>query len=86
MAYTGNSRYDNRRTVSMGQWLFSFLILLIPVVNIIMLCVWSFGKKTPKTKENWAKACLLVLVLASLGVGIWLLIAQIDFTSLLRQA
>ncbi|MGL5260885.1 MAG: hypothetical protein ACRC9P_00675, partial [Bacteroides sp.] len=67
------------------QWLFSFILLVIPGINIIMLCIWSFGKKAPKTKENWAKACLLVFILAALALGIWMAVGQFDWTQLLQQ-
>lgn len=69
MGSTFNSRYDNRVVVSTKQWLLTFFILLIPIVNLIMLFVWAFGRNVPKSKENWARACLIVVLLMLLIGG-----------------
>ena len=61
-----NSRYQ---PVSVGNWMLTYLIMCIPFVNIIMLFVWSFGGGAPQSKENWAKASLL-----------WMLIAVVFYT------
>ena len=57
----GPAAYDGRTqspTVSFGDWLVTFLISVIPFVNIIMLFVWAFSASTPPSKANWAKAAL----------------------------
>lgn len=53
-------------TVTVGDWLITLLIGAIPLVNLIMLCVWAFGGGTPPSKANFAKATLLWLVLSVL--------------------
>lgn len=63
-----DSRYQ---PVSVGNWMITYLIMCIPFVNMIMLFVWSFGGGSPISKENWAKASLL-----------WMLIALIFYTVL----
>lgn len=45
--------------MTLGDWLVTLLILLIPCANIVMLFVWAFGSSTPRTKSNWAKAMLI---------------------------
>lgn len=46
-------------TVSIGNWLVTYLIMCIPIVNIVMLFVWAFSDNSPKSKSNWAKASLI---------------------------
>jgi hypothetical protein len=49
------------KPISIGEWLVTYLISIVPIVNIVMLFVWGFGSKTPQTKANWAKASLVFL-------------------------
>lgn len=50
--------------VSIGNWLLTFFILIIPFINIIMLCVWSFSEKINLTKRNFCRAMLIVTIIA----------------------
>ncbi len=52
-----------REPVSIGNWLLTYLITAIPLVNIIMLFVWAFSSTTHPSKANWAKASLLMFVI-----------------------
>ena len=54
--------------ISIGNWIISLILTMIPIVNIIMLFVWAFSNGNPK-KANWAKAALiLILVWIILGI------------------
>ena len=50
---------NNDRNVSLGNWMVTMLIMIIPIVNIVMLFVWAFGGSTETSKSNWAKAQLI---------------------------
>ena len=45
--------------ISIGNWIISLILTMIPIVNIIMLFVWAFSNGTNPTKANWAKAALI---------------------------
>lgn len=45
--------------VSVGEWMISYLVMLIPCVNIVMIFVWAFGSGTKKSKSNMFKASLI---------------------------
>lgn len=49
--------------ISVGDWIITFIILAIPIVNIIMLFVWAFGDNTHPSKKNFAKAQLIIFVI-----------------------
>ena len=51
------------KPVSVGNWLVTYLLMCIPIVNLIMLFVWGFGGGTPVSKANWAKASLIWMVI-----------------------
>ena len=39
-------------TVTVGEWIVTFIILAIPLVNLIMLFVWAFGGDVNINKQN----------------------------------
>ena len=53
----------NTAIVSTGDWIVTFILMAIPLVNFIMLCVWAFGSGTPVSKANWAKAVLIFMLI-----------------------
>jgi fatty acid desaturase len=68
----------NRSVVSIGDWIVTFILMAIPLVNIIMLFVWAFGGGAPESKANWAKANLILyLVVIILVICFWSFIATI---------
>jgi len=48
--------------LSIGKWLLYLFLLLIPVVNIILLIVWSL-LKTNKSRKNFSIATLIMISL-----------------------
>ncbi len=53
---------------SIGNWIITLIITMIPILNIIMLFVWGFSRSTNPTKANWAKAALIM-------IAIWIILA-----------
>ncbi len=71
--------HTSDQTISVGEWVLNLFLLSIPIVNIVMLCVWAFGSNTPTTKANFAKAGLIWL---AIGVAIYLFMALFAFSSM----
>ena len=59
-------------TVTVGEWIAAGIIMLIPIVNLVMLFVWAFSGNVKKSKSNYFKAQLVLILiyiaLAILGV------------------
>lgn len=53
----------NQSVVSLGDWIVTMILMMIPFVNIIMLLIWAFSSNTPVSKANWAKASLIFMVI-----------------------
>ena len=75
----------NYKPVTIGNWMLTYLLMGIPVINIILLFAWAFGDNTPISKANWAKASLIwmiigiafsVLLFVVFGLGAVLLSGQ----------
>ena len=50
---------EENNKISVGNWLITFIIMVIPLVNLIMLFVWGFGSSTHPSKKTWAQAALI---------------------------
>lgn len=49
--------------MSVKDWLFTLLIMAIPMVGIIMLFIYAFGNGQNVNKQNWAKAQLIMMAI-----------------------
>ncbi|MDE6712761.1 MAG: hypothetical protein K2K20_03415 [Lachnospiraceae bacterium] len=49
--------------VSMGEWMWTLLLVCIPFVNLIPLLFWAFSSSTKASKANFSKAVLLWMVI-----------------------
>ncbi|MCR8630702.1 hypothetical protein [Paenibacillus radicis (ex Xue et al. 2023)] len=53
--------YSQQASVmSVKDWILTFIVTAIPVVNIIMLFIWAFGDSANPNKKNYSKATLLL--------------------------
>ena len=53
---------ENNKVITTSEWIITKMIMFIPIVNIIMLLIWSFNNKTNSNKANWAKANLIIMI------------------------
>ena len=56
-AYLGNPGSDPLRV---GQYIGMLLLMCVPILNIILLFVWSFGSSANLNKKNFARASLIL--------------------------
>lgn len=63
---------EDTSPLSLGNYMVMLLITMIPVVNIIMLCVWSFGSDSNVNKRNFARAYLIfTLITIVISIFLW---------------
>ncbi len=46
-----------------SDWIVTLLIMMVPVLNAIMLIIWSTDRFTNPNKANWAKATLVLIAI-----------------------
>ncbi len=56
-----NTRETN--VVSVWFWLFTFVVMAIPLVNLVMMFVWAFAGEN-QTRKNYFRALIIIFVLA----------------------
>jgi hypothetical protein len=49
------------RPITIGNWILTFILLAIPLVNIIMLIVWAATGSTHPSKKSFAQAYLILI-------------------------
>tara|TARA_B110000116_G_C16438370_1_gene403749 strand:- start:266 stop:499 length:234 start_codon:yes stop_codon:yes gene_type:complete len=62
--------------MTIGQWIITFLLCSIPLVNIIMVIVWAVSGSTHPSKKTWAQAYLIIM---GISIILWIIIMLIIF-------
>ena len=60
--------------LSVGQYLGMYLLMCVPILNIVLLFMWAFGSAVNLNKKNYARA---VLILFAVSVVIWIIFGGI---------
>lgn len=60
--------------MSVGQYIVTFLLLCIPLANLVLLFVWGFGHSVNLNKRNLARA---ILVFAAISVILWIILGGV---------
>ena len=70
------------------NWIPVFILSAIPLVNLIMMFVWSFSSRTNKSKQSFARLSLIVtlicVVLAVIAAILMKTVFQVNFGTLLQ--
>lgn len=61
-------QYFDNDTITLGQWITTYLLMCIPIIGIVMLFVWAFSNSVNPSKKTWAQ-CVLILMLFVLVVS-----------------
>lgn len=59
-----NYAQPGREPLGVGQYIGMFLLMCVPLLNVILLFMWSFGGSVNLNKKNFARASLLLGVIA----------------------
>lgn len=59
--------------MTMGDWVKTMLLLLIPIANIVFLIIWatSSDPSNNPNRKNWAKAQFIMM---AIGLAIWIVL------------
>lgn len=56
--------------ITVGGYLIMFLVMCIPVVNLVILLLWAFGKNGNVNRRNFSRAALIYIAIGiALTVG-----------------
>ncbi|MEI4771581.1 hypothetical protein WAX74_18305 [Psychrobacillus sp. FJAT-51614] len=60
--YSNNVTPKTATDMSVGEWIITMLIMIIPIVNLVMLFIWGFGNPDPR--RNYARASLIWMAIS----------------------
>jgi heme/copper-type cytochrome/quinol oxidase subunit 2 len=66
-------KYETEQVTSIGNWIGTFFLLSIPVVNVILSIIWAVSAKS-KSKRNYFRAYLVMFAIFAV-ISIIVLIA-----------
>ncbi len=46
------------------KWTLFIFVSALPLIGLIMLCIWAFGNDAKRARSNWAKGMLIYWVIA----------------------
>lgn len=68
------------RPVTIGNWIVTFILLAIPLVNLIMLIVWAVSTSTHPSKRTFAQAYWVILaILFCIGILAALILPAVGY-------
>lgn len=77
-AYTPTPAYSPAQSqceiLSVKQYMVMLLLLCIPIVNFVLLLMWSFGSSAGPSKKNFARAMLFFTVIM---VVLWFVVGGV---------
>jgi uncharacterized membrane protein YidH (DUF202 family) len=65
----------NNQVISVKEWILTMIILAIPLLNLIMLFIWSFSQSVNINKRNYSRATLILMAIA-LVIGLVFVLAS----------
>ena len=77
---------DLEEPVTMGEWLITMLLMLIPCVNIVLMFVWAFSSKEKKSKSNYFKAALIFAAIVLVLYIILIAVFGVAITSMINSS
>ena len=60
---------DTAPVMSIGNWVVTMIIMMIPLVNVIMLIVWAAGNNDNPNRKNWA---IVQLIFFGIAFALWI--------------
>ncbi|MBQ9544575.1 MAG: hypothetical protein IJV00_05565, partial [Clostridia bacterium] len=85
-AYYGSPAYveipngKNDAPVSLGEWLWSLLLLFVPIVGTVAVFIFAFGDSKP-SKKNFFRALLIIALIAVVFVTVLTVVTLLGVAS-----
>lgn len=72
-------------SVPITDWIITFFLLAIPVLNIILLLIWAFSSDTNPSKANFAKAYLIIFLIFAALLTLAMMLFGATFWGLIQS-
>lgn len=72
-----------QKEMSIKDWVLTLFLMSLPIIGFILLLVWAFGDRTHKTKRNFSRAVLLLILIWVVVYTIFIVIFAVTFRDVL---
>ena len=80
---TNDINYDKySQPMTLKDWIITFLLMLIPIANIVLMFVWAFGSNVNKSKKTYFQATLIMI---AIGIVFWIIFGSIIIAAILSS-
>lgn len=84
---TNNSNNDINydkysQPMTLKDWIITFLLMLIPIANIVLMFVWAFGSNVNKSKKTYFQATLIMIAIV---IVFWIIFGSIIIAAILSS-
>jgi hypothetical protein len=79
---TNKEYIDRNETVSLKEWIVSYLLLSIPIAGIVFAFYWAFSDHEKISKQSWAQC---VLIFSGFFMVIYILLEFVFSISIFPQ-
>ncbi len=76
---------QDMRTLRVGDWMLTILFYIIPVLNIVMMAVWSFSSKGNVHRRNLSRACLLWVIILLIAYVVAMTVAGLTILDIFQN-
>ena len=68
----------DKNFVSIWFWMFASFVMVIPLVNVIMTCIWAFTGDN-ESKKNYFKSIIIIFLLGILTTIMLVVLGAVPF-------
>jgi len=76
---------ENQQPLSMWQYFLMDLVRRVPLLNLVMFCVWGFSGDANENRRNWSRAQLIWMALglafSLIGLVLFIIFGSVAFTT-----
>ncbi|WP_461810450.1 hypothetical protein [Faecalimonas sp.] len=69
-----NQQENDNEVMSVGEWLLTILVTIIPCLGLVLYLVWAFGKNENVNRRNYCKAWLIYWLIQTILIIIILIV------------
>jgi membrane protein DedA with SNARE-associated domain len=63
-SYQNPLTYEDNTPLTIGNYIVMMIVGSIPIVGLIMTIIWAFSGNTNKNRKNYARALLIMMLIA----------------------
>lgn len=72
-----------QKEMSVADWILTLFLTALPIIGFILLLVWAFGDGTHRTKRNFSRAVLILILIWLVVYVIFIMVFAATFRDMI---